>query len=61
MSFRVYSGGGGFKRLLSPNPTTVLAVLLLWLWLLLSGDNYKLQVLLDLGGVLSLLRVVLQV
>ena len=32
-------GGGGSQRLLSLNPTTVLVVLLLALWLLLGCDN----------------------
>ena len=32
-------GGGGSQRLLSLNPTTVMAVLLLGLWLLLGCDN----------------------
>ena len=32
-------GGGGSQRLLSLNPTTVLVVLLLGLWLLLGCDN----------------------
>ena len=31
--------GGGSQRLLSPNPTTVLVVLLLGLWLLFGCDN----------------------
>ena len=32
-------GGGGSQRLLSLNPTTVMVVLLLGLWLLLGCDN----------------------
>ena len=31
--------GGGSERLLSPNPTTVMVVLFLVLWLLLGCDN----------------------
>ena len=31
--------GGGSQRLLSPNPTTVMVVLLLGLWRLLGCDN----------------------
>ena len=34
-------GGGGSQLLLSINPTTVLVVLLLELWLLLGCDNMK--------------------
>ena len=37
--FVVCGGGGGSQRLPNPNPTTVLAVLLLGLWLLLGCDN----------------------
>ena len=38
------SGGGcGFQRLLCLNPTTVLVVLLLGLWLLLGCDNKLLK------------------
>ena len=33
-------GVGGSQRLLSLNPTTVMVVLLLGLWLLLGCDNY---------------------
>ena len=36
-------GGGGSQRLLSLNPTTVLVVLLLGLWLSLGCDNFKLN------------------
>ena len=32
-------GGGGSQRLLCLNPTTVMVVLLLGLWLLLGCDN----------------------
>ena len=35
----VGGGGGGSQRLLSLNPTTVMVVLLLGLWLLLGCDN----------------------
>ena len=35
-------GGGCSQRLLSLNPTTVMVVLLLGLWLLLGCDNYSL-------------------
>ena len=34
-------GGGGFQRLLSLNPITVMVILLLGLWLLLGCDNYE--------------------
>ena len=34
-------GGGGSQRLLSLNPTTVMVVLLLGLWLLLGCDNLQ--------------------
>ena len=37
--------GGGFQRLLSLNPTTVMVVLLLRLLLLLGCDNRNIQVL----------------
>ena len=37
----VGGGGVGSQRLLSLNPTTVLVVLLLELWLLLGCDNAK--------------------
>ena len=37
----VDGSGGGFQRLLSPNQTTVMVVLLLGLWLLLGCGNYK--------------------
>ena len=33
--------GGGSQRLLSLNPTTVLVVLVLGLWLLLGCDNFN--------------------
>ena len=36
-------GGGGSQRLLSLNPTTVMVVLLLGLWLLFCCDNYDLE------------------
>ena len=35
----VVGGGGGSQRLLSLNPTTVMVVLLLGLWLLLGCDK----------------------
>ena len=34
-------GGGGSQRLLSLNPITVMAVLLLEFWLLLGCDNFS--------------------
>ena len=35
----VGGGGGGSQRLLSLNPTTIMVVLLLELWMLLGCDN----------------------
>ena len=37
--------GGGSQRLINLNPTTVIVVLLLGLWLLLGCDNYDIQAL----------------
>ena len=39
----VDGGGGGSKRLFSLNPSTVMVVLLLGLWLLLGCDNKQIR------------------